>query len=204
MASVHSRNALRLAVALAALCLAQTCGGNSPTAAPPPSTAPPPTTMPAAATLADLSAGVTSPEADASLTCAQDVHARVSLTNRAATGVIVTSVLKTSGVVAGDCFGAPPFTYRTLARVIFANSTTVLMDQALYNSGSGCCQGGRGCGGSCVFQESFQVVTELGNVPAGTFNYKVFFQNCQACSSAASARSLTCPPSSRATAAGAQ
>jgi hypothetical protein len=185
-------------VALAALGLGQTCGGNSPTAAPPPSTAPTTTTLPPTpASLADLSAGVTSPEADASMTCAQDVHARVTLTNRAATGVIATGVLKTSGVVAGDCFGAQPFTYRTLARVVFANTTAVVLDQALYTNGSGCCQGGRGCGGSCVFQESFQVVTELGNVPAGTFNYKVFFQNCQACSNAAAAGNRTCPPVAR-------
>jgi hypothetical protein len=201
MASVPFGNGLRISVALAALCLGQTCGGRSLTAAPPPSPAPPATTPPPPPTLADLSAAVTSPEAEASLTCAQDVHARVTLTNRAATGVIATGVAKTSGVVAGDCLGAAPFTYRTLARVVFANSTTVVMDQSLYTGGSGCCQG-RGCGGSCVFQESFQVVTELGNVPAGTFNYKVFFQNCGPCSTAVATGGPACP-AMRATAAGA-
>ncbi len=158
---------------------------------------------PPPATLADLSAAVTSPEADASLTCAQDVHARVTLTNRAATGVLVAGVSRVSGIIAGECTSAPPFTYGTLTRVVFANSTSVVMNQALYNGGSGCCLG-RGCGGSCQILQTFQVVTELGNVPAGTFKYKVFYQGCQACSSAAAAGSRACPPALRATAADAR
>src|SRR5438105_10818777 len=177
MNRLHVATALSLGITVMIL---PGCGGSSP-AAPPPATIPPTTTLPPApATLADLSATVTSPQTDASINCTDEVHARVTLTNRAASGVVVLGVLNSSGIPAGDCAGGGDFTFRPLTRLAAPKSTTVVLDQSLYANGPGCCLG-KGCGGSCRFQEAFQVITELGNVPAGAFNYKVFFQNCQSC-----------------------
>jgi hypothetical protein len=155
------------AVALATLAALPACGGGSNPVGPPATTptAPPPTTLaPAPAKLSDLSASVTSP-----------------LTNRAAISVIVTGVLLRHGVVLGDCSGNGfEFTYRALNRVMAPNTTTVVLDQQLFSGPAGCCRG-RGCAGSCRLQDGFEVITELGNVPAGVINYSLFFQNCAPC-----------------------
>ena len=115
------------------------------------------------------------------------MRARISLTNRGATPVTVTAILNTTGIPAGNCFGGGDRTFRfTTPRTVIENATVVLLDQSLYTNGPGCCDG-RGCAGACTFQEAFQVITDVGNVPAGSFNYKVFFQNCRSCATAASA-----------------
>jgi len=142
---------------------------------------------PTPTTLADLSATVTSPQANASINCSDEVRARVTLTNRGGTTVNVTAILNTTGIPAGDCFGGGDRTFRfSTPRSVLANSTSVLMDQSIYTNGSACCDG-KGCAGACTFQEGFQVITDIGNVSAGVFNYKVFFQNCRSCATFATA-----------------
>jgi hypothetical protein len=151
------------------------------TPTPPPPTLPPVTLPPTPTTLADLSAAVTSPQANASINCRDDLRARVTLTNRGGTAVTVSAILDTTGIPSGDCSGDGDRTFRySTPPTVFPNSTTVLMDQSLYVDGPGCCVG-RGCAGNCTFQQSFQVITNVGNVPAGSFTYKIFFQNCRSC-----------------------
>lgn len=185
-------HALRPALAVAVL-LALTlpdCGGSNPTAPPPANTtpAPPPATLaPIPTTLADLTAAVTSPQANGSINCTGEVRARITLTNRGGTAVTVTALLDTTGIPAGDCFGGGDRTFRfSPPRTVLPNGTTVLLDQSIYNDLAFCCDG-RGCAGACTFQEAFQVITDVGNVPAGSFNYKVFFQNCPSCPRSAAA-----------------
>jgi hypothetical protein len=159
-----------------------------------PPTPPPPTPTPPPPTLADLSATVSSPEADMRLACRDDVHARVSVTNRAQGAVTVTGIHKTSAVIRGGCREAPDNTYIPSTRIVPGRSTTVIMDRPLYTSGSGCCFDENNCRGNCDFQETFEVVTELGNVPAGRFQINVTFQNCLICSSSMATGLGQCPP----------
>jgi len=117
----------------------------------------------------------------------------VALTNRAASSVVVTGVLLRHGVAFGDCGGNGfEFTYRPLNRTMAPNTTTVVLDQRLFSGPAGCCIG-RGCAGSCRIPDGFEVITELGNVPAGVFNYTLFFQNCQPCARVKSSGD-GCPP----------
>ena len=185
-----SRYASRLLAGV--LLLGPACGGSSPAAPPPPSPTPPPTTLPPPpATLADLSAAVTSPQADASLNCTDDLRARVTVTNRAAGSAVILGILNSTGIPAGDCGGEGDFIFTPLTRTALGNSTTVVLDQSLYDGGPGCCLG-RGCAGSCRFLQSFQVITDVGQVPAGEFQYRVFFQNCPPCEGVSSAGAATC------------
>jgi hypothetical protein len=154
---------------------------------------------PPPATLDDLSASVTSPQSEASLNCTDAVQARITVTNRSRSPVAIQGILMTSGIVAGDCRGEGDFTYSPLVRTVLGNSTTVVFDRPLYANGSGCCLG-RGCAGSCRFQEGFRVITDVGHVPAGVFNYRVFFQNCPPCDSAAGL-GIPCAPALQGTAA---
>ncbi len=148
---------------------------------PPPTTLPPVTTPPAPTTLADLSAAVTSPQANGSINCSDDVRARITVTNRGGTAVTVSAFINTSGIPNGDCFGGGDRTFRfTTPPTMPANATTVLFDGSLYTNGPACCSG-KGCAGACTFQEAFKVITNVGDVSAGSFNYKVFFQNCRSC-----------------------
>jgi hypothetical protein len=183
------------AIAVASLAALPSCGGGSNPVTPPATIpAPPPTTIAAApAKFSDLSASVTSPQANGSISCEGRVSATVALTNRAATSVIVTGVLLRHGVIAGDCTGNGfEFTYRALNRVMAPNTTTVVLDQQLFSGPAGCCRG-RGCAGSCRLQDGFEVVTELGSVPAGVVNYSLFFQNCAPCAGL-SGSGEGCPP----------
>ena len=93
---------------------------------------------PTPTTLADLSASVSSPQAETSINCTDDVSARVTLTNRGGTGVVVSGVRNTFGIPAGRCFGGGDFTFRPLTSIVFANSTTVILNQSLYPNGPGC------------------------------------------------------------------
>ena len=164
------------------------CGGNSPAAPQTPS--PPPPTLPPA-TLNDLSAAVTSPEADRDLNCREAVHARVTLTNRAASPVLVTGVRKTNPLPWRGCVSRD-ITYATPPRFVGPNSTSVVMDQALYGSGSGCCQDPRSCAGYCDRREVFEVMTDVGSVPAGLFYYTVHYSGCEECALTTSTGSLAC------------
>ena len=163
------------------------CGGDSrPTAPPPPSPTPPPVTLaPTPTTLADLSATVTSPQANASINCSDNVTARVTIENRGGTPVTIRGLLDRSGIPSGRCRGESDFTYQSRVSVALPG-TTVLFNGSLYSDGPACCDG-RGCAGSCVFQEAFTVITDVGDVPAGLFNYTVFFQNCRSCTPSAQA-----------------
>src|SRR5207247_5136353 len=101
---------IRIGMALGLTAGLTACSSSSQSPVTPPQ--PTPTPTPAPATLADLSADVTSPEADQLLSCRDDVHARITLTNNAASGVVVTGVTKTSSVLSGNCFSAPDRTYQ--------------------------------------------------------------------------------------------
>lgn len=178
---------------LLALCVT-TCGGENPVA--PPSPTPAPTPTPAPATLADLSASVFSVDAGHQLNCREDVHARVTLMNDAESSVLATGVRKSSRVVSGGCNAPADFTYEITPRRVEHGMNVVLM-QALYTGGSGCCQDPNACGGTCEVEETFQVLTELGSVPAGHFGYRVTFSNCLKCGADASSSSRACAPISR-------
>jgi hypothetical protein len=109
--------------------------------------------------------------------------ARVSLTNRSGKAVVVTGVLRKSRSLAGGCTPAADFNYTSLPRLAEASSTSVVMETALFTGGSGCCTGGGGCDGrfTCTSEDSLFVVTNLGQVPAGSFTYQVNFRDCVAC-----------------------
>jgi hypothetical protein len=167
------------------------CGG-SPAAAPTP---PPPTTTTTLppATLADLTAAVTSPEQYKQVNCRDDVHARVTLSNNAASSVVVTGVQMSSNSLSGGCISAADYTYRLRPLIVAGRSASVVMDRSLYDGGAGCCSNPKKCGGKCDIEKVFQVVTEIGSVPAGQVVYTLSFDGCQACGSTSSVTGA-CPP----------
>jgi hypothetical protein len=171
------------------------CGGGSrPTTPPQPSATPPPATLPPTpTTLADLSATVTSPQTDASITCSNDVNVRVTLVNRGGTDVTVSRVRGNLGIPSGRCSGGGDFSFRPRTSIALPNTETVVLNQPLFSQGSGCCDG-RDCGSSCRFLVSFEVVTDLGSVPAGSFAYTVFFQNCESCTTSNASGVAACSP----------
>lgn len=171
--------------AVLAACLSA-CGGSNPAAAPSPTPPPPTTTLPPA-TLADLTAAVTSPEHYKQINCRDDVHARVTLTNNGASSVVVTGVQMSSNSLSGGCISADDYTYRLRPAIVAGRSTSVVMDRSLYDGGAGCCTNPKKCGGKCDIEKVFQVVTEIGSVPAGQFVYTLSFDGCQACGSTSSA-----------------
>jgi hypothetical protein len=163
------------------------CGNNNPTpvvTAPSPTPTRAPTPLPSPATLADLSASVASPQADALINCADDVVARVSLTNHAPASVSVTGIRKSTRIPRGQCGASEDFTYRPSASFAAGGQTTVILNQPLYSGGSGCCSG---CNGqTCKIEQTLTVIAAPGEIPAGTFSYFVNFIGCQACSSSRS------------------
>lgn len=184
----------RWAVFLLALCLT-TCGGSNPAA--PPSPTPAPTSTPPPAMLNDLSASVTSVDAGHQLNCREDVHAQVTLANHGEGAALVTGVRKTAQALSDGCRPAPDFTYAITPRRVGPNSTTVVMNRALYSNGSGCCDDPNACSGGCELQETFEVITNVGSVPAGHFAYELRFSNCDPCQMAGVSSSRACPPTSR-------
>jgi hypothetical protein len=166
------------------------CGRDAPTRPSPP---PPPTTL-APATLAELSAAVTSTEGGRRIGCREDVHAEVSLTNRSRSAVLVTGVRKVNSTRTQGCRPVDDFTYQVVPRLVAGGSTVTVMNTALYTGGSGCCIEPGRCGGTCVFVETFEVATEVGLVPAGSFDYTVEFGDCIPCGASSSSAGQTCPP----------
>jgi hypothetical protein len=155
----------------------------------------PTTTLPAATTtLAQLSASVTSPQRSTNLVCTQNVSVLVTLTNRGATSVSVTGVRHESRVVSGGCGAAQPFTFLPAAALVSPNQTVTVLNDTLFNGGSGCCIPGRVCNGNffCEFTEVLTVVTGIGEVPAGGFNFGVTYDRCVPCASSLGAAS-NCP-----------
>ena len=146
----------------------------------------PTTTLPVATTtLSQLSASVTSPQGSMNIACTTDVVAAVTLTNRGTTGVSVTGVRRETRTVSGGCSAAQPFTFLPGAVLVGANQTVTVLNDSLFSSGSGCCTPGSACNGSsfCEITTVLTVLTSLGEVPAGGFNYGVTFNRCVPCSS---------------------
>jgi hypothetical protein len=85
--------------------------------------------------------------------------------------------------VHGGCNPGNDFSY-PIGVTAPAHSTTVITDRPLYSGGSGCCSDPANCSGTCTIREEFSVVTLLGDVPAGSFQYQVIFGNCNACATA--------------------
>jgi hypothetical protein len=192
--SPRRRSVSVVLLAAAVLVVLPDCGGGSSPTNPPAATtpAPPPATLPPTPTkLTDLSASVTSPQSQAALNCTDDIRAQVTLVNNGATDVAVRGVLMRSGVTSGACGGDNEFTYSPRTPIAPAKRTTIVLDGSLYPSGAGCCSG-KGCGSSCRIQEGFEVITDLGNVPAGAFNYQIFFQNCRSCGSVRTSSGRAC------------
>ena len=163
-------------------------GGKSP--APTPAT-----TLPAGTTLSQLSASVTSPQRTTNIVCTQTVNVVVTLTNRGNSSVAVTGVRHENRVVSGGCSATQPFTFNPGATVVGPNQTVTVLNSPLYSSGSGCCNASSPCNGSifCELTAVLTVVTGLGEVPAGAFNYGVTFNRCIACSSNLGATSCSAP-----------
>jgi hypothetical protein len=159
----------------------------------------PATTLPPAmTTLAQLSASVTSPQGSTNLACTQNVIAVVTLTNRGPTSVAVTAVRHESRVVSGGCGAAPPFTFLPAAALVGPNQTVTVLSNSLFTGGAGCCLAGSACNGTffCEFNEVLTVVTGIGEVPAGGFNFGVTYNRCVACESGLGAASSCSGPAS--------
>jgi hypothetical protein len=174
------------------------CGGNTPTptaVAPTPAPTPVPTPTPSPATLSDLSATVTSPQSEALINCADDVFARVTVTNRSQSSVVVTGIRDSSGVLRGLCRVGADFTYRPSVSLA-GPGQTVVMNQSMFTGGSGCCPNTQSCfGATCKFEERMTVITALGEVPAGSFAYFINFIGCGICGSpSATAVGNRCAP----------
>ena len=146
----------------------------------------PTTTLPpATTTLAQLSASVTSPQRNTNIVCTQNVSAVVTLTNRGPSSVMVTGVRHENRSVSGGCSAAQPFTFSPAAVLVGANQTVTVLNNTLFANGSGCCNPNTVCNGTgfCEFTALLTVVTSVGEVPAGGFNYGITFNRCVACSS---------------------
>ena len=148
--------------------------------------------------MADLSASTASPQAGKQINCRTDVIAQVTLANHSASGGVgVSGVRKTTQGVSGGCsVGSSSFTYGTAPIGVGPGETVVVMNRALYSGGSGCCSTGSACDGSstCGIQESFTVLTTVGEVAAGSFSYDVNFLNCTTCAATTAAAGIRCPP----------
>jgi hypothetical protein len=139
--------------------------------------------MPPPTTLADLTASVTSPENNHTLGCRDDVHFKATITNKGGTAIAVVGVKKHSATLHGGCDPGGDFEY-SVGTIAAAHATTNITDRTLYSNGTGCCIGGTTCSGMCTFKEEFSVVTRLGDVPAGSFQYQLIFGNCAQCAGA--------------------
>ncbi len=152
------------------------------------------TTLPPTASLANLSATVTSPQEGAVLNCNQPAFFTVSLTNTAHALVFITGVRLHQTSVVGACSALPDFTYPVTNSQVGTGTADVLNGQAFFSGGGvGCCPPGVRCGGSCHVQFSFTVLTSVGEVNAGLIDYSIVFNGCSVCTSAAGFRAVSCP-----------
>jgi hypothetical protein len=151
------------------------------------------TTLPPTASLANLSAAVTSPQQGAVLNCNEPAYFTVSLTNTARALVYITGVRRHSAGVAGNCTQAPDFTYGVTNAQVGTGTADVLTNRVFFSGGVGCCHN-PACGGfSCSFRYSFTVLTSVGEVSAGLIDFGVVFNGCPVCASAASFGAPSCP-----------
>jgi hypothetical protein len=161
------------------------------------SSTPPTTLTPPAATLADLSASVVSPQFNTNLICTENVSATVSLTNRARSSVTVSGVRSENKVTSGRCNPGPPFIDVPLVSSVGPGSTATLRNGPLFTGGSGCCNSAGFCDGRdfCQFQQVFTILTSVGELNAGAIGFGVTFKGCVICSSSA-AQAFRCgsPP----------
>jgi hypothetical protein len=170
------------------------CGGSGPST--PFTPAPTPTPTATAPTLADLSAFVSSPQVDSLLACRQDVIVRATLTNRAARQVSVLGLRRTTRTVSGGCVSADHI-YR-FSGTVGAAASQALFEGPLYAGGSGCCRQTDSCDGAvtCEFEQTFTILTDVGEVPAGSFQYRVIYLQCVACPETEAASRAQCAPPS--------
>jgi hypothetical protein len=117
----------------------------------------------------------------------------VRLTNHSPSSVRVLGVRNTSVVASGDCSVGDPFTFRPRVQFVEGNTSAVVLGGPLFEDGTGYCEDPRRCGGKCSFEEHFEVVTPLGSVPAGFFDYRLSFSDCPRCGTAAAA-AANCRP----------
>jgi hypothetical protein len=184
---------VHLVFATCALALLVACGGDgNPAAAV--AVRPTPTTTLPPATLAELSATSTSPQADGRITCRQAVKTEVRLTNNARSSVVLIGIEHSSRVVSGGCEAAPTYTFTPFIASVGPGQTSTVFNDTLYGVDSGCCPKGSSCsGGSCVLEESMKVLTRVGDVPAGKFRYQLTFKDCTACSDLTASGRSACP-----------
>jgi hypothetical protein len=151
------------------------------------------TPLPPAASLADLSATVTSPQEGGRLNCNENAYFTVSLTNTARALVFVRGVRLHTTSVVGNCTGAPDFTYNVTNSQLGTGTADVLNNQVLFSNGVGCCERPPCGGDACNFRFSFTVLTSVGDVPAGTIDFAILFNGCPTCSSFAGLSAARCP-----------
>ena len=158
---------------------------------PPPTTTT--TTLQRTATLADLSAQVTSSQEGKLLNCNDLAFFTVSLTNKAPALVFITGVRLHGTSLTGGCTVGPDFSYPVTNAQVGTGTANVLTNRLLFSGGVGCCSDRSGCRGSCNFQFSFTVLTSVGEVPAGAVSFGVEFDRCPVCSSLAASGFTLCP-----------
>lgn len=150
------------------------------------------TTVPATASLANLSATVSSQQDGTNVVCTDPVRVTVNLTNTAHATVLVTGIRRHQTSVLGDCNTVDDFTYPTITTSIGTGSAAVLNNTQLFYPGSGCCSRFP-CSAFCQVGFSFTVMTSVGEVNAGVITYGLTFNNqCAQCSSS-SLGALNCP-----------
>ena len=86
---------------------------------------------------------------------------------------------------------AQPFTFTPAATIVGAGQSVTVLNNSLFSGGSGCCSANSPCNGAtfCEITAIFTVITSLGEVPAGGFNYGVTFNRCVTCSASLGATS---------------
>lgn len=163
-------------------------GGSSSSSSPTTTT----TTLPPTASLADLSATVSSDQQGRVLNCKDTVFFTVSLTNRAPALVRINGVRR--HLSATTCGGSTAdFTYTPTNLAIGTGTADVLNHQEIFRGGVGCCSGSTFCSGACHVQYSFTVLTSVGEVPAGSIDYGIVFDRCVMCSSFEGFGAAMCP-----------
>jgi hypothetical protein len=153
----------------------------------------PPATLPPTASLADLSATVTSAQQGKVLNCKEPALITVALTNRARALVSVSGVRRHQSSVSGGCTSTNDFTYNVTNPAVGTGTADVLNAQQLFSNGVGCCRAGSSCSGSCHVGFTFTVLTSVGEVNAGAIDYGIVFERCSVCSSFQGFGAAVCP-----------
>ena len=152
------------------------------------------TTVPPSASLADLSASVSSPQFNSNINCTDNISATVNIRNSAASSVTVTGVRADKKVTFGTCVAPAPFVFTPIVSSVGPGASATVLNRPLTSGGAGCCSPGNACNGGtfCQFLESFTVITGIGEVSAGSIGYGITYRGCSACASSAP-RAFQCP-----------